>query len=983
MEDINNHLLDLDPDNNYYDNNINENHIFSIYDSVNDFINKNPISLNDSNFLSVVSQNIRSINQNLDNFLCLFSDDNMPDIFILSETWHSINTPVVIPGYLGYHTIRQGRAGGVSVFIKNQLNSCFIEQLSFANDFIETCTIKVSNSQSHVYVCGIYRPHIGSIDSFTSSLETILNNAMFVNSTCVFAGDFNANLLSDSGDVHGLVDMMRSHHYIQVITDVTRPGINQLNSSLIDHIWLNSLRNYNCGILKSGITDHHTLFIQLPFVSPKSCSERIKITFRDYSPGNQHAFENNVRNFDWETIKSIDINQYTLNFIESLNTIFQNSYPIRSKYVTNKYFKNPWHTKEVEKLTNHRKLYHNLLSEGLVSHADYAIYRNKVTSLLRKCKQTYYNRIFSRNMGNVKACWKLINKICKDSQNKSIKKINFNGTTYNNPSDIAESFNKYFTKIAEDLASNLPNSADSPYSTVTPNTHEPLILDPVSPEECSSIINSLKDTKQDINHIPVKIFKEYHRHFLHIVCDIINKCFEFGVFPDCLKHAAVTPIFKKGDSNDICNYRPIAILPFFSKIIERCISSRITNYATTCNLFSPNQFGFTKGKSTQDAIILITERIYDCFNKRDGTFCINAFVDFKKCFDTLNHIILCNKMKLYGIIGTPIDLILDYLTRRTQSVRINNVTSSPRPITIGVPQGSILGPLLFIFFINDLPNISDNFVPVLFADDLTVSFNCTNIAESNVVCNNELEKLYRWATANKLSINFGKNKTYYIVHTYRNLNYDDLTLQMSDNILENLDEGLFLGVVIDKKLTYRSHIEYISLKISKSIGVLYKLSRFKVSKSVLKQVYYSLIHSYLNYNICCYSGTYNIHINRLLLLQKRAIRIISNTSFLDHTDPLFYSNGILKVHDMYKLNVGLFMFDRWHTGVYNRTHSYDTRSRNDLLPSQARLTITQNSLSVIGPNIWNSIPQSIQNSMSRNSFKSQYKKYLLSFYINV
>ena len=205
---------------------------------------------------------------------------------------------------------------------------------------------------------------------------------------------------------------------------------------------------------------------------------------------------------------------------------------------------------------------------------------------------------------------------------------------------------------------------------------------------------------------------------------------------------------------------------------------------------------------------------------------------------------------------------------------------------------------------------------------------------------------------------------------------------MSDNILENLDEGLFLGVVIDKKLTYRSHIEYISLKISKSIGVLYKLSKFKVSKSVLKQVYYSLIHSYLNYNICCYSGTYNIHINRLLLLQKRAIRIISNASFLDHTDPLFYSNGILKVHDMYKLNVGLFMFDRWHTGVYNRTHSYDTRSRNDLLPSQARLTITQNSLSVIGPNIWNSIPQNIQNSISQNSFKSQYKKYLLSFYIN-
>ena len=158
------------------------------------------------------------------------------------------------------------------------------------------------------------------------------------------------------------------------------------------------------------------------------------------------------------------------------------------------------------------------------------------------------------------------------------------------------------------------------------------------------------------------------------------------------------------------------------------------------------------------------------------------------------------------------------------------------------------------------------------------------------------------------------------------------------------------------------------------------MSILNIPHKVLKQVYYALIYSYLNYNIICYAGTYDTHLHRLLLLQKRAVRILSNASFLDHTDPLFYSNGILKIHDIYNLNVGMYMYDRAQSGLYNRTHVYNTRNRDDLLPNRPRMTITQNSLSVAGPNIWNSIPTEIQNSPSRNSFKFKYKKYMLSLY---
>ena len=971
-----NFLRDFDPDYNYYDQIIDQNNLFTSYNSVSDFLSNNPVSNNDKNFMTIFSQNIRSMNRNLDSFLSMFPSNNMPDVFIFSETWHDTNTPVNIPGYTGFHTVRSGRAGGVSVFYKSNLPACHVPEFSFANENIEVCSIKLSNS---MHICGVYRPHSGTIDDFCLQLEAIVNHSSLSNTVCVFAGDFNINLFSEADDVCRFVDMMRSHHYIQTITDITRPNIDRASSTLIDHVWVNQLTNYYCGILKTGITDHHTLFMQIPFNSDKANSTKIKITFRDCSAPNQQSFEDNLLNFDWETVKSNDANQYATDFVYQVNEIYRNSFPLKTKYVTIKYFKNPWHTKQIRKLADYRTKYHGLLSKGLVSQANFAKFRNKITALIRKAKETYYNKIFLRNMSNVRATWKLINKICTNSQKKPIKKITLNNLSYDDPKDLVELFNNFFVNIAEELAQNLPNSTESPYSYVHHNLNNLLILSTVTAEECSTIISSLKNTKQDIHHISVEMFKKFHHFFLPVICNIINLCFDSGIFPDCFKHATVIPIFKKGDSCNMSNYRPIALLPFMSKIIERCIYNRISEFATTCNILSPNQFGFRKGKSTQDAILLLTEQIYNSFNEGDGSFCINIFIDFQKCFDTIDHDILIGKLALYGINGTALDLIRSYLSNRTQSVRISDITSSPQSIGRGVPQGSILGPLLFLFFINDLPNISNKSVPILFADDTTLSFNCSTINEANFVCSSKLDNFFKWSTANKLSVN--KSKTYFIYHTFCQLDESSIKITMNDHALEKFDEGMFLGVMIDRKLNFCSHIDYISAKISKSIGIIYKLNSLKIPKSVLKQVYFSLIHSHLNYNISSYAGTYPTHLNRLVLLQKRAIRIINNESYLAHTNSLFLSNRILKFQDMYKLNLGMYIYDR--SSQYNRSHEHYTRNRNDLLPAQSRLTVTENYISAIGPTNFNSIPAEIRAKPSRQSFKYHYKQYLLSQYNNL
>ena len=885
----------------------------------------------------------------------------MPDVFIFTETWYDGYSPFVIPGYVDYHSIRNGRSGGVSIYIKNQINSSKIDAHSYANEFIEICTVKVSFNDNNLFICGVYRPHSGTIDNFTNALELVLSNNIFANAKCVFGGDFNANLRSNGSDIDRLVHMMQSHHYIQTINDFTHPETSWSAPSLIDHFWINQISSHNSGVIKTGITDHHTLFLQLPFSLMKSSSSKIKITFRDCSDNYQIIFINNLSTFDWQTIKNDDVNIYTENFCTALNEIYQKSFPLRTKMVTDRYFKNPWITKDVKKLSDARKKYHSLFVEGFVSHSEYALYRNKVTALIRKRKVSYYQQTFSRNANNMKASWNLIRKICSDHKVKNIAEIKYNDHTYKDDMQIATIFNNFFVNIANDLASNLPPNSDNPYAYISNHHYNQILFEPVTPDECSKVVTSLKYTKQNTNNISVSMFKKYHHLFLPILCDIINLSFTSGVFPTCFKHATVVPIFKKGNHSNVSNYRPIAILLFLSKVFERCIYSRLMDFAAVNDLFSPHQYGFLKGKSTNDALMQLTENIYDCLNRRDGSFCINIFIDFHKCFDTIDHAILIGKLELYGVSGLILNLIKNYLTNRTQSVRINETISPPLHITKGVPQGSILGPLLFLFFINDLPNISNIFTPVLYADDTTLSIKTNSIPQATSLGNRELEKFYNWAVANKLSINFDIDKTYFMIHTFRNFDLSELSLNIGNYTLPNCDNSKFLGVIVDNKLKFKNHIDYISKKISKSIGIIYKLSKLKMPFNVLKQLYYNLIYSHLNYTVCCYASTYDSHLNKLLLLQKRVIRIINNAPFQAHTDPLFFANGILKIHDIYKLNIGLYMYQHNMSAQYLRSQAYHTRGQDVLLPHSARLTLTQNSISVAGPNIWNTIPEEIRN----------------------
>ena len=429
----------------------------------------------------------------------------------------------------------------------------------------------------------------------------------------------------------------------------------------------------------------------------------------------------------------------------------------------------------------------------------------------------YYANLISLNKNDSGKIWKILNNVIgRNKSDGSNTVFVCNGEEINDNYTVCNGFNEYFASVAQQLSDNLPPSNYNPLTGLDFNSKSFVIFP-----------TDLKDGKSPgFDGISNKVLKHVADVVAPPISHIMNLSFSNGVFPSELKVAKVIPIFKSGDKQQFSNYRPVSLLPSVSKLFERLMYNRISSFIHKHNILTSFQYGFRKGYSTDMAAVNLVDKISTALDKKLST--IGIFIDLSKAFDTIDHTILLNKLFAYGFRGVAYTWIESYLKNRVQYVHYNGMSSYKLTCNIGVPQGSILGPLLFLLYINNIHSASEVSDFILFADDTTILFHDKDLNGVTLQAEVEFTKIIHWLNANKLSLNIKKTK----VLIFDNKRHDDTNLYLSlgGTVIKPSSHTKFLGILIDNKLNWKEHISYITKTIARENGIIYKTKKFSSPK---------------------------------------------------------------------------------------------------------------------------------------------------------
>lgn len=875
--------------------------------------------------MTIMSINVYSLRAKIDllriYIASISSSTNFPSILCIQETWIHKNTDLglyQIPGYtLSAKPRTASERGGVAIYVHESLK--FREITVAYNENIWECLcleILTENNLDNITLLNVYRPprdNSNVLSSFFEDLDSIIATLESKPSSIVVAGDFNLDLLSIRKKLacEQFFDILCSRNLLPKITLPTR--ITATSRTLIDNIFCSVNRIFNDitgGILTHAISDHQPIFIILNHSSNK-INTTTKISYRNINEETIDQFKQKLSDDPIVLNEKATFEDFHKQFLDKFKEHFPTITKKRNKYNSKR---SNWITPTIMNMLKKRdKMYFKLRK---LSHKkdkyeelreELKVFNKTLKKNIKLAKRCYYSEQFNLFKNNVQKTWNTINNVLGRKNSKSSYPDYFTIELEKKEYDmtiVAEKMNKFFCEISSELSENIPivSNKDPNYllqeQQRTINDH--FNFHEITEEDVLKAISNLQSKcSTGYDEISTKLLKLIGKEIAQNITITFNLSLKSCKFPDVMKIAKVIPLHKKGDNTQFNNYRPVSLLPAFSKIYERILHDQLYEYLERNQLLDEGQFGYRKNRSTDLAGSQLVNTILS--NKYNGCKTVGLFLDLSKAFDCISHGILLNKLAFYGMNHAAISLLQDYLSRRTQYINLDGHCSSKLNITSGVPQGSILGPLLFLIYINDLPRINDNsnLSIVSYADDTNILYRIPkkqNTSDTETVLNNILENLNEWFCINRMTLNI--TKTNYIIFQGKRAKKTELNLKINNTSIKEVACFRFLGLMINKNLTWKDHIQTIGTKIARSIGILHRVKAIFPSR-ILTTLLHSLVISHMNNHILSW-GQDNSTISSL---QKRAIRAVFSASKYAHSTPLFKKGNVLKFNDIYRLNL--------------------------------------------------------------------------------
>lgn len=832
--------------------------------------------------------------------------------------------------------------------------------------------------EEHI-VMSVYRPpYEQNFSTFESVMEDVLRILFKSNKKILVCGDFNVNILENDNMIScKFLNLFNSFNLKNVFCTPTR--VTSTTSSCLDNIFCNcDILNQN--IVKNIQSDHYGQEIVIPY---KVLSTRIEIKTRLITQNRLQQFNENVFNqllHKEAVVSNCTGNSLYKQMFSVLVSEFEKKFPVKKINMTcNKFKFSDWATAGIRK--SRERLFELYELKNIIQTDTFKDYVRNYSKIFKKvcivAKSNLINKKIKISDNKIKTIWNIIIKESgklKFQSNEYV--LNTSNGLISSDLEVAQEFETFFSQIPFKTTQTLNSSSTKAVALLSTHVgacEAEFKFKHTNPELIIKTFKQLKiKSTKDLWGMSVKIFTSIIGTLAPYLAVIFNKCIDEGTFPDLMKHSKLIPLFKAGDNKDPGNFRPVSVLPVLSKIFEKLILNQITIHFSVNQIFHTQQFGFTKGRSTIDAGANLVRYIFNAWeNKEDA---VGIFCDLSKAFDCVEHQTLLSKLHHYGIKDNALRLLHSYLIDRIQTVLINEARSTGSQVRIGVPQGSILGPFLFLVYINDLPFMAERLSNVvLFADDTSLVFkiNRTSVQDNISHVNTALKQLHEWFTVNNLVLNAKKTKC--IHFKLPNVAHSIGSVKINNEVLDVIENTVFLGITVDSRLQWGPHIITLSKRLSSAIYAIKKIKQL-TDVHTARLVYYSYFHSVMCYGILLWGRAADI--DTIFVLQKRAVRAIYGLKSRDSLRELFKTINIITVPSQYIYeNI---MYVRKNLSLFRTRgdiHKINTRNRNKLITVQTRLSKIQKSFVWLCTEYYNKLPDYIVN-LPEHKFKAIVKKTL-------